>query len=147
MYVILEDDIEFVDNFMEKLEQCVNICTKLEYGYTFIGGYTIKEKNENINNLIINELTLDYFYPNKTNGTFGYIINKNAAKKLLDYINANGLQYAIDKPIIYFNSLKKIHTVNEYIVKAYALQIDNNTKTDIQLDYDKFIFTDIDKQI
>jgi len=140
LYVILEDDIEFTDNFMEKLEYCVNTCAKLSHDYTFIGGNTIKDKNSNINSLIISEITLSYFHPNKSNGTFGYIISKNGAKKILDYSNKYGIQWAIDKPDIFFNSIKNIHTVNEYLVKAYIASKINNKDTDIQSDCDKFVF-------
>ena len=139
LYVILEDDIEFVDNFVEKLDYCVNICKKLNYDYTYIGGNIIKNKNNNINNLNIIDIKPNDLNIN-CNGTFGYIISKNGAQQLLNYINLNGLQWAIDKPIIYFNSLKNIYTVNEYLVKAYSFQIDKNIDTNIQLDQDKFIF-------
>ena len=133
----MEDDIELVDNFKEKLNYCVNECEKNDYDYTFISGFNIINKNKNIENLIINEIK----YIDGCNGTSGYIISKNGAQKILGYIYENGLQFAIDKLDILYNSLIKIYTVNEYI--GYAYICSNTGDTDIQRDFDNFDFSKI----
>ena len=137
LYVILEDDVEFIDGFVEKLERCINICKEFQYDYTYIGGFRVDKPNKNINNLSINKIKRDFFRnPDGCNGTGSYIVSKNGAKKFINYINIYGMQGAIDSPDLIFNSFEKIHSVNECIVKVEPYQ--NNT--DIQFDYDKFVF-------
>ena len=134
LYVILEDDIELVDNFKEKLNYCINECKNNNYEYTFISGFGIKNKNTNIDNLFINnfKFTFDSY------GTSGYIINKKGAIKILEYINKYGLQFAIDAPSLYNNSLINMYSVNEYIgVAPYCLF---EGDSDIQRNCDNFDF-------
>ena len=71
--------------------------------------------------------------------TFGYIITKNGAKKLLDYIKTNRIKRAIDA--IYTECFESINVVNEYLVKSFSWQLNGNIDTDIQLDYDCLSFT------
>ena len=67
---------------------------------TFLGYHMInvnREKYKNIynkesNDVIIESLNKDIYL----GGTFNYTINKNGAKKLLDYIENNGIKHGID---------------------------------------------------
>ena len=123
-YCIFEDDINLVDNFKEKLEKVISNF----YGnFCLLGGPEIKVPNINISKLNIlnrSEKIIDCL--------FGYIISKNGAKLLIDYINFNYIHVPIDH--IYVFAFENINIVNEYLVKSITWQLDGNTDTDIQLD-------------
>jgi len=75
--LILEDDIEIPDNFMEKLK---NSLSKIpEYDILWLGYHT----------KINVDMYKDYDVPYKIWGLFGYIINKKAAKHLLELFPLN----------------------------------------------------------
>ena len=70
--LILEDDVTITDNFITKLkEQLINIP---EYDILWIGYHSKSEKESNNN----------YDIPIILYGLFGYIINKKAAKRLIE---------------------------------------------------------------
>jgi len=70
--LILEDDITIPDNFMEKLENKLKNIKEFDILYL---GYHIK----------VNTQTDEHYdYPKKIWGLFGYIINKKAAKHLIE---------------------------------------------------------------
>ena len=130
-YCIFEDDITFVDNFKEKLEKVLSI---FDGDFCLIGGGSMNVPNINISKLNIIERTEKI-----VDCLFGYIVTKNGAKKMIEYINANSIHVPIDH--IYPKSFDSICVVNEYLVKSYSWQLNGNRDTDIQLDVDSFSFT------
>jgi len=139
-YVILEDDVTICDNFNKKLQKCLDIISKNNIELSYIGGFSIHNECININNINFSKI----INPNQLNGTGGYIINKSACYKLIKYIEANSMKYAIDNTRIYTNCID-IYQLNEYLIyaKAYDKNTDTDKDTDIQLDYDHFTFDSI----
>ena len=99
-FIIMEDDFTIVESFKEEIEK-INF---EKYETLFLGHhihpktpekvkyiYRNSNKNEYIN-ITIDRLKIDYF----GGGTHCYSINKNGAKKILDYINKNGIIREID---------------------------------------------------
>jgi GR25 family glycosyltransferase involved in LPS biosynthesis len=70
--LILEDDITIPDNFMEKLEN--KLKNIKEFDILFLGYHLKYDSNSDKH----------YDYPEKIWGLFGYIINKKAAKHLIE---------------------------------------------------------------
>ena len=70
--LILEDDMTFDDNFMEKIQ---DIFKKIKYFDILYLGYHVK---------IDSHVGTEFDIPGKIWGLFGYIINKKTAKKLVD---------------------------------------------------------------
>ena len=106
-YLILEDDIEFTDDFSEIFD----LVRGFEQKDIIFLGYSMKEAERN--KIDISNTTLQLNKLNKTRyigGFFSYLINKNGAKKLIDYIDKNGIKHGIDYLI------KKIDTLDCYEV-------------------------------
>lgn len=134
-YVIIEDDVVFADDFAEKIKLCCLHFVKHQIEYLFIGALFINKKNTQINDLqFILGKNLHF------GGTYAYIVSKNAAKKIINYIELNGIRHAIDNPMIY-KSLNSIYHLNEWIVYSDSFQLHNNLDTDIQTDTDRFDFS------
>jgi len=130
-YCIFEDDIIFVDDFKVKLEQILNI---FDGDFCLLGGGSINIPNNNIFNLKIldrKEKIVDC--------AFGYIITKNGARQMIDYIKTHHIKRAIDS--LYSECFESISVVNEYLVSSLSFQLNGNTDTDIQLNYEYLLFT------
>ena len=139
-YVILEDDITFVDGFKEKLEKVLSEFVAKKMNICIIGGNSIKSPNTDIS-----KLELKKSYSKIVDGTYGYIVSRNAAKMMVNYVSQNKIKRAIDT--IYANTFELIDYVNEYLVFTPSYQIYGNVETDIQLDQDHFDFSDIDQNL
>ncbi len=125
-YVILEDDIEIVSNFNKKIIQVVELMISQGIHHTLIGGNSITIKNEK------NELTLSLF-KDRCETTCGYILFKEGAKILVDYISKHGIKAAIDNPVIFLHQTQP-YLVNEYLVCAKN-SMNGTVDTDIQYDF------------
>jgi GR25 family glycosyltransferase involved in LPS biosynthesis len=103
-FLIMEDDFKIVKTFKAEIEK-INFekYDILLMGYHMFSdtlekvksiyqrNYNQKCKNEDMN-IIIDKLQMDYFI----GGTHCYSINKSGAKKLIDYIDKNGIKHGID---------------------------------------------------
>ena len=119
--LILEDDIEFDDNFTNKLNEYLNDITDYDLvylGYTYNGQKKILHKNYS------KPLSIVY-------GLFGYIVNKRIAQKLLDIFP---IENQLDTDI--FKVFKDIKVymlpVNKKIIISDPSHI-NKLGTDIQV--------------
>ena len=150
-YVIMEDDVSLCNNFSAKLNDILKIRT---YDILFLGYHMTKIHKENntiyrteSEKTIIDPLKLEYYI----GGTHCYVITKEGANTLIDYISMYGITNGID----YFMTKKqKILPVYETIPHlAFANWVDtkdSKTDSDIQNDYnsiainisDKYIFLD-----
>jgi GR25 family glycosyltransferase involved in LPS biosynthesis len=127
------DDFTIVKSFKEKIEQ-INF---EKYDILFMGYHICPEKvkhrncNKNDINLTIDRFVVDNF----CGGIHCYSINKNGARKLLDYINKNGIKRAIDMLFI-IPELECFETC-PHISFAESNQIyGKNIDSDIQNRYD-----------
>jgi len=130
-YVILEDDITFVEGFKQKLDYMFNYAEKNNLDYLFIGEERIKEQWNDCA-VTFNKSTRN------TYGSFGYVISKNACNKFLQYYSENPIYCAIDDHRLYKNIGIQMYLPDKYIVKSIAYQ-KGNTDTDIQNDFDCLI--------
>lgn len=90
-YYIMEDDVKIEANFSEKIK---SIDFK-KYDILFIGYSmfsSVREKMESVNEFSIGRLLMNQY----VGGTFAYSINRTGAKKMIDYIQKNGIKHGID---------------------------------------------------
>ena len=99
-FIIMEDDFTIVESFKQEIEKIdFEKYDILFMGYHMFSKTLEKVKdiyrncNENNNiNITIGQLQMAYY----VGGTHCYSINKNGARKLLDYITKNGIKCAVD---------------------------------------------------
>jgi glycosyl transferase, family 25 len=136
-YVILEDDSQFVNNFNNKFIETINKITPemdlIFLGYTMPNNILIQNYQKYINNNIISLHKLNKH--NYYGGLFGYIISKNGAAKILNYINLNGIKRAIDGVVIDANV--NVYESQPFLAKSLSVQFQSNSDSDIQKDFSK----------
>lgn len=133
---VIEDDIRFRDNFCHTLQVLMNKIKNIKdsdkksFNYILLGACFYNNKlnnlrkiNKHINNsdYLINPLTVDYW------GTFGYILNKNIIKILLNEFELNGCDSPVD---CYMRLTSKKH--KKLITEIYP----NIIETDLIIDTD-----------
>ena len=132
-YVILEDDITLSENFKAKIEALKPIFEKESY---LLLGYHMFTKNRNAlkpqeeGSMEIRPLNYGFY----VGGTFGYSINKEGAKTLLDYISVNGIKHGIDYVVKICSGLKCKEVSPELIYSEWYETPGQNVDTDIQKD-------------
>lgn len=118
--LILEDDITLCDNYLVKLNQLLDyLITDDLWDICYIGftDYT------NTNDILINPEILLFSGERRTRGggTFGYIIRKKGAKKLIDLANKKKIQQAVDWFLIeQFSDLVCYKTKNDLVFSSIA---------------------------
>lgn len=146
-YVIFEDDIELCNGFTEYFNNVTDIMKNFleKIDILFLGYHdSIRFVNTNINDSYKNNvIELNHFNKNDyIGGTFGYIITKNGAKKMLQYIENNGIKHGIDY-VIKINTDLSIFELNPHIVYSeWVKEMSSNIDSDIQKDLSVFNLND-----
>jgi len=136
-YMIFEDDVILDNDYPKKFNEIINKITPdidiIYFGFTLEKinlekNYTLYRQNTTNS---IHRLYNDIY----AGGFFSYLINKRGAKKLLDYINKNGIKMAIDW--VPFHSNMNLYETHPHIVFSPSVQHDSDSvDTDIQRKYD-----------
>ena len=149
-YFIMEDDFTLCDDFKNKLNKLNKLLTDdndklLNHADFLFLGYTMfnkeRQKYKHIYDIESPTTKIDKLNKNLCiGGTFSYIITKNGANKIVDYIVKNGIIHGID----YF--IKKLDMINCYECQpslVFSLWCENQKifDTDIQLNMDSIDFT------
>ena len=140
-YIIFEDDITlspfFKENYGKMMEYINNNFNNIDL--LFLGYHTYHEKNT-IYNLFSIENFVNELY---VGGTFGYIITKKGAIKMLNYIENNGIKHGIDY-LFKINKELNIFTLEPSIVLSeWVRNLNDNVDSDIQKDQSIFHLNDI----
>ena len=98
-YIIMEDNITLCKNFNEKLELLKE--SFITHDIIYLGYHTTNQINTNNINIIQN-LNKELYI----GGKFIYSINKNGAKKIIEYIKQNNIKYQIDTILLNILNLK-----------------------------------------
>ena len=156
-YIILEDDINVSDNFIEDLNESIkllnnNLNTDNNIDFLYLG-YSKYDDNENRNYDLTDENTnkikiKDINIHNFVGGTFGYIATKNGALKIIDVIEKEGIKFGIDwlmrKKSKYLNGPLNLVTIQPNIVfSEWVRTSESNIDSDIQKNFDQFNFNEI----
>lgn len=142
-YCIFEDDIDILENYQDlaiNLDKCITfLSANKEIDLLFLG-YSmykhLRKQFREIYDIGDGKLKFEKYASNLyIGGFFGYIINKNFAKKMVDYINLNGIRHGID----YLIKLNKNLTVYEckplFIQTDWVDNINSKIDSDIQKDF------------
>jgi len=144
-YIIFEDNITVSSYFTSvfekiKADKYLEQIDFLFFGYnmTDVNREKNKDKYENISTLFtIADLETTLY----NNGCFGYSINKNGARLLIEYIKKNGIKQPIHQLILRCNDLKRAE-LRPQIVFSSSVQT-HNTKEKIDfsnIDFEYFTF-------
>ena len=112
-YFIMEDDFILCPNFKSRFENIIKSDVYLITDTLFLGYHMfLNERNKNFmiyNNLSSNENKVEPLNNNLyIGGYFAYFINRNGARKMIEYIEKNGIKHGID----YLNKI--IPNLNNY---------------------------------
>ena len=146
-YIIMEDDVVLCDGYKEQISSMEKHFKEKDILYH---GYTMFKKN-----IESNKDTYDYGLVNgKTKvsicplskdlhigGTFGYSINKNGARKMVEYIHTNGIKHGIDYVMKIVNTLECYETQPNLCISLWN-EDDVNYDTDIQKYFDSIDFSE-----
>jgi GR25 family glycosyltransferase involved in LPS biosynthesis len=97
-YIIFEDDIDFdTNNFIKYLNNAKEYIENNSNIDILFLGFSKTNNNLYFNNIVNNNIDFIPFNHNLfLGGTFGYIITKSGAEKMINYINNNGIKHGID---------------------------------------------------
>jgi GR25 family glycosyltransferase involved in LPS biosynthesis len=136
-YIIMEDDVILCNGYNEqilKLESHSKSRDILFHGYTMFKNNRIVNKDKYDYSSVNNETCISV-HPLKTEfyvgGIFGYSINKNGAKKMIDYIHKNGIKHGIDYVMKIVNTVNCYETQPNLCISPWH-EDDMNYDTDIQ---------------
>ena len=130
-YVIYEDDITLCEGYREKLN---GILSNLNGKDVVFLGFSVRNEHLETTRKVANGLVRSNMgiY---IGATFAYIITKSGCKKLLSYIEKNGIKHGIDYLIKICPDLET-YNPQPHIVYSEWLQTSKSTvDTDIQKDY------------
>ena len=126
-YIILEDDVVFSKTFSKDIRD-VGMDSFICWDVIFIGSHRTNPETQEL--ALLKARNFSEAFAFSRGGTFGYIINHTGARKLLKFIEENGLINAIDTVIqkcidaglnVYYTSRDLVHSV------------ENSADTDIQI--------------
>jgi GR25 family glycosyltransferase involved in LPS biosynthesis len=142
-YIVFEDDFTLTHNFLENFNKCKDFIeiNKNVVDLLFLGYHSYENINSNISysNIEFNDFNRNLY----VGGTFGYIITKNGVRKMIEYINLNGIKHGIDY-LLKINTNLNIKIVNPSIIQSeWVRNYEDNVDSDIQREYDSFDFNTI----
>lgn len=136
-YLIIEDDVEFCENFNDKFSHAVAQVEKQDWDFLYLG-FTIYNdirksiENELWNNRFPHVTPFDNFHCGC--GFFGYAISRSGAEKMLQYIEQNGIKCAIDSLPRLMPNIKRFSMIPHLVKTPYVGPGSNHLDTDIQTD-------------
>lgn len=141
MYCILEDDITFTDNFVQKVQQVLKDADKYDWDLIYLGHHLYPQyREEGCYNRQkkpqITRWSKNRSLTRSMGGTFGYIITKVGAEKILNFINTNSMTNGIDT--VYQKASNTVNTFYCYPHLVFSDCVLKNNKTvdsDIQRDF------------
>lgn len=153
-YTIFEDDITispyFSSNFKKIENHMKNNLSNIDI--LFLGYHTINSNYLNINEYAKDIFDIKTYNKNEyVGGFFSYIITKNGAKKMLDFIQQNGIKHGIDyiikiNPTLYISEIYPNIVFSKWVENNNTL-VDSNIQKDIEIfdfhqlyDYHNYLF-------
>lgn len=137
IYCIFEDDVSFGPNFRNQLDNIMNNLPK-KWDLIYLGRHLFPQHRtpDCYNTEILPILQKGDIYKSM-GGTFAYLITKEGALKLLEFINKTGMTSAIDTMQLKagVNNTIEIYHSYPHIVFSECVLSGNNVNSDIQNDY------------
>lgn len=120
IYLILEDDIKFEKNLINNINKLL-IDAPSDWDIIYIGYGPILDNYKN------KKIKDNWYKTNRIHGTFGYLLNKKGAKKMLDIFP---IKYQIDTALYLASRNNKI---NSYIYEPQLIFHYNYSESNIQI--------------
>ena len=135
IFLIFEDDIIFNDNFKDQITHLLDIIKNVDWDMIYLGHHLRSASKRNHKDTIlpiIEQWDSHRSLQESMGGTFGYLISKKGSKKLLEFINTNGMTNAIDTV-----QQKSIGVLNTYYCFPHLVfsECVSNTHTDSDIQY------------
>jgi len=141
-YIIFEDDIYINKNidFLKNFELCKDYIKKNELIDLLFMGFHKSNQNLNFDNNSYGNINFIPFEYNLFNigGSFSYIITKNGANKIIDYIHKNNIKHGIDYMFKIIPDFNIIMTKPSIILSEWMQKLTDNVDSDIQKDFNCF---------
>jgi len=150
MYCILEDDVLFTPNFQQKLIHLYNNNEGCEWDMIYLGHHLRKQfVNDTTDSKtampVLEKWDRVMSLTKSKGGTFGYLITKNGARKLLDYINTHGMTNGIDTVQQKAANVLNVYYCHPRLVYSECYTGVGGVDTDIQKDF-KSLSMNIDER-
>ena len=146
-YVIFEDDIILSEYFNINFEKA-KVYTKNNLNtidFLFLGYHTYNSNNLDINSYSNNTFSVIPYNKNEyVGGFFSYIITKNGARKMLEYIENNGIRHGIDYLLKINDSLHIYEVYPNIVFSKWVSDVNSNIDSNIQKDTECFSFDSFD---
>lgn len=142
VYLLLEDDLNFVPDFQKKLIHCVQELQGKEWDILYLGHHLKKEFIDDkvySKNLFpkIEQFNRAKSLERSFGGTIAYMINKKGVEKFLNYINKTGMTNGIDTVQQKSADTLNVFYAYPHLVYSKFLSVENlDIDTDIQFNYD-----------
>ena len=155
LYLILEDDVEFVPDFQLKLRQVVLDTTKAdpEWDIIFLGHHLYEQyqTSKSYNKQLIpktEKWDAAKSLQQSRGGTGGYIINPKGALGMLSFIQERGMTNGIDTMMQKAADRLKIYYCEPHLIYSECMTSDNidSVDSDIQKNYDS-LKVDVEERI
>jgi GR25 family glycosyltransferase involved in LPS biosynthesis len=130
-YTIFEDDITLCEGFKEKMEAAQ---TDLEGVDLLFLGYHVRSNNKHH---IMEKADTKVLLNNNIyiGGFYAYVITQSGCKKLLEYIEINGIKHGIDYLVKIVPGLKSYNLQPHIVFSDWVESADSSVNTDIQKDH------------
>ena len=139
-YLVLEDDVEFCQNFGERLREVERKVKGRPWDIIFLGAHIWRDRRET--RLYERNASFVNLTPNPPahmlGGTFAYLISKRGAEKLLRLAETEGVQNGIDAWIMRRFDRLQVYFVEPHLAFSEYVFPDGlveNVDTDIQNDF------------
>ena len=140
-YIIMEDDIEWSPHYSNQKEVLASMCqyvaSHAELDILHLG-YSMRRYNEHKKNEVHAEPIIPLDNSTFIGGTFSYIITKQGAKKLLEYILKNGIKHGIDYVIKIMPNFSMSNCQPHFILSDWVDSSNSTVDSDIQKQYQGF---------
>jgi FkbM family methyltransferase len=146
-YLILEDDITVHKNFKRIIGNILREMSKIDWDIIYVGHHSKLCENIKIEELHLTKYNRFLSLNNSLGGTFGYLISKKGALKLLNFINKTGMTNGIDT--VQQKSADDLNVYYSFPSVVYSecfRDINIKIDTDIQYNYDS-LSVDFDTKI
>ena len=142
-YIIFEDDFTLYEKFNIYFENTKKIMNdNLEKIDFLLLGYhpTIKIDNSKLKvNVTLKKLDNDKYI----GGFFSYIITKCGAKKIMNYIETNGIKHGVDYLLKIDSNLNCLELSPHIVYSDWVSNLNNSVDSNIQRDFSVFNFNTI----
>lgn len=140
-YCILEDDIQFVPDFKNKLISCISNLSKTDWDLFYLGHSLRKEYiDENVYSKTlqprIGQMSVNESLKKSMGGTIGYIITKKGAEKLLEFINQTGMTNGIDTIQQKSGHILNIFYCYPHLIYSECVTPEKSVDSNIQYNYE-----------